>query len=372
MRIAVISPIFGVSTGGAASYYNLLCSFLERDSLVSAVNVFSEKDSENIAYCREKFSKVGFIGAFPKRASSANFGVKYFFLLLLQNVYYLKLFFSDIIKSSDIIVVHSSFLNLPNLLFLPLLFFRNKVVLDVRDTQLPRWLRFQVRAFDYIIGCSEGIAEHFQDNRRGVNYLKSKVPLDLAALREAGRGPKLSVSDSDGTRHVAVVGLVKAGKGVDRILEAFQSVSHGGFRLHVVGVIKEQALASRYLATESIRFYGGLSHDDTVALIAKSDLLVSGSSSEGMPRSLLEALCVGTPILPPECVLEYSGFSDSHRILNDDSAHCIMRKIEDAITTPRAENYDVAAHSHIEIFSRYLNFFDASIQKKKWVGDRHE
>ena len=372
MRISIFSPIFGVSTGGAASYYNLFCSFLDAESTVSEVYVFSENETANKDYCSHNFAKVRFIDSFPKRASSIKVGIRYVFLLCLQNINLLKLVCSKKLKDSDVIVVHSSFLNLPNLLIFPIFLHRSKIVLDVRDTQLPWWLKFQVGMIENVIGCSEGIGIHLNVGHQNFNYLKSKVPLNIGALRALGRGPKLSASGSRGVFHIAVVGLVKAGKGVQRILEAFEHLPKDRFCLHVAGVVKEQVLVTRYRSAENIHFHGGLPHADTISLIAKSDLLVSGSKSEGMPRSLLEAICVGTPILPPECVSEFRDFGDSQRILNHDSSSCIARKIEDAVTRGLAQNYDIAAHSHNAVFTNYLAFFKSSINKLKLTGDRNE
>jgi glycosyltransferase involved in cell wall biosynthesis len=372
MRISIFSPIFGVSTGGAASYYNLFCSFLDAESTVSEIYVFSENETENKDYCSHKFTKVRFVNSFPKRASSVKVGIRYIFLLFLQNLNFVKLLCSKKLKNSDVIVVHSSFLNLPNLLIFPILLHRKKVVLDVRDTQLPWWLKFQLGVIENVIGCSEGIGDHLNVDHQNFNYLKARVPLNLSALRRLGRGPKLSASGSHGVFHIAVVGLVKAGKGVQRILEAFECLPKDQFCLHVVGVVKEQVLVTRHRTAGNIHFHGGLPHEDTISLIAKSDLLVSGSKSEGMPRSLLEAICVGTPILPPECVSEFRDFGDSHRILNHDSPSCIARKIEDAVTRGLAQNYDISAHSHNVVFANYLAFFKSSINKLNLTGDRNE
>jgi glycosyltransferase involved in cell wall biosynthesis len=107
---------------------------------------------------------------------------------------------------------------------------------------------------------------------------------------------------------VVVVGNVTSGKGLEPWLRALEGVlvESDGLRVSVVGSLQlepEYAARCQRLVRESallksrVVFLGSLSQPETLALLARSQLLVSASRMESYGIALAEARAVGVPIL---------------------------------------------------------------------------
>jgi glycosyltransferase involved in cell wall biosynthesis len=80
-------------------------------------------------------------------------------------------------------------------------------------------------------------------------------------------------------------------------------------------VIGDGPLSSEVAALPRVDCRGKLSHADTLALLASSDILVLPTLAEGMPRAVLEASCCGVPSIAfgvgdvPNCLPAGTGYS---------------------------------------------------------------
>ena len=128
------------------------------------------------------------------------------------------------------------------------------------------------------------------------------------------------------------------------------------YELHLFGAIKDTAVVERFSRFDNIYFHGAIAHDNLLMLLREADLLVSASSSEGMPRSILEAMFLRIQVLVPECVTEFQVFNDDVRIFADDSGHEIARKIVLALSKRDVNpisSYDYTRHSVRKVMSIY-------------------
>lgn len=129
-----------------------------------------------------------------------------------------------------------------------------------------------------------------------IDVIPSGVSVDLAHRHRPAREP------SEMFRMVFVGRLVEE-KGILDLLDAFAAALPKIDAVHLEIVGKgplEEAIGARIASGEfgdAISLIGRLSHQDTLDLIAASDLLVLPSHGEGSPLAVTEALTLGTPVL---------------------------------------------------------------------------
>lgn len=102
---------------------------------------------------------------------------------------------------------------------------------------------------------------------------------------------------------ILCVARLSSEKGLPGLLEAFASVvkTHPDCTLTLVGDGPERVALERQARLlglgNKIHLAGRQSEDATLALIAKSDMLVVASFMEGLPIVLMEAMAAGTPVI---------------------------------------------------------------------------
>lgn len=96
------------------------------------------------------------------------------------------------------------------------------------------------------------------------------------------------------------LGRLEGEKGHANLLKALAEVNNGSFELHLIGngsqmnILKDQAEKLNL----NVIFYGALTDRDKIfSILESADLYVIPSLTEGMPRSLLEAMAIGLPCI---------------------------------------------------------------------------
>ena len=126
-----------------------------------------------------------------------------------------------------------------------------------------------------------------------MHVVRCGLPFDRIPLKSATAGKKT----------IICVGRLSPEKGQAGLLRAFAKVrsSHPELRLRLVGDGPErgnlEALARELGISGAVTFTGRLPEEETLAEIARSDLLVLPSFMEGLPIVLMEAMAVGVPVI---------------------------------------------------------------------------
>lgn len=132
--------------------------------------------------------------------------------------------------------------------------------------------------------------------RWGVPQERIEVIYNAVAIEEVGKVPE-AVAQLPRPL-VASVGRLVPWKHVDGIIDAVAKLPETS--LAIVGTGGAEAAlaahAARTLAGRSV-MTGSLSHPDTLATLAVTDVLVLNSSYEGLSHLLIEALALGVPIV---------------------------------------------------------------------------
>lgn len=106
-----------------------------------------------------------------------------------------------------------------------------------------------------------------------------------------------------GKKTIVCVGRLSPEKGQAGLFHAFAKVrpSHPELKLRLVGDGPErsalESLAKELGVSSAVTFAGRLPEEETLAEIARSDLLVLPSFMEGLPIVLMEAMAVGVPVI---------------------------------------------------------------------------
>ncbi len=163
------------------------------------------------------------------------------------------------------------------------------------------------RRADAIIAVSAGVAENLRVLRTGPDDRVAVVPNGVALERISGRAaepvnhPWLQ---GDGGRVLLAIGRLVPKKDYPTLLEALRLVRLGcPARLIILGEGPErgqlEAMASRLGVRDFVSMPGFCSNP--FAYLARADLYVLSSISEGMPSSLIEALACGCPVVSTDC-----------------------------------------------------------------------
>lgn len=152
------------------------------------------------------------------------------------------------------------------------------------------------RSLDLVLATSPWMAHDLATRHRGPIAVLPN-PVDVPRLRAAAAAPS---ADANGSGRTFVhVGRLIAAKGAADVIEAFAKGATADDRLVIVGDGPEHDVLKARVATlgltDRVRLVG--LDPEPSRLVARADVLVTGSYTEGMPNVVLEALAVGTPAL---------------------------------------------------------------------------
>lgn len=95
------------------------------------------------------------------------------------------------------------------------------------------------------------------------------------------------------------LGWVVPSKGIRELVQAWDRVSPKGWTLKVAGPSNPAFIQSLEVShrLQGIEFVGELDHDDAMLAMARCDVFVLPSHTEGFPNVVLEAMALGKPII---------------------------------------------------------------------------
>ena len=226
----------------------------------------------------------------------------------------------------------------------------------ISETDYPAGLMLgrKIAAADFVacvsyFGRAQGMRLVAPTHWKKMHVVRCGVPFD----RLPPRGP-----EGRNAKTLICVGRLSPEKGQAGLLRAFAELGkrHNDLTLRLVGDGPErqslEALSVELGLADRVTFLGRMAEADTLAEIARSDILVLPSFMEGLPIVLMEAMALGVPVVAsrvagiPELVEDESGgllFAPSNweelgacieRLLADESLHAALadhgkRKVAD-------------------------------------------
>lgn len=152
------------------------------------------------------------------------------------------------------------------------------------------------------IAVSDAVADSLAGYRGKVVTIRNGVSCDVAPDAAAVARAELGLSDA--TPLVIHVGNIRPGKGHDTLVDAAVVLAgrHDGVRVVSIGTEKfpgdldrVRARAADRGAAATITFLGR--RPDALAFTAAADVYVNPADHEGLPVAVLEAMCLGRPVV---------------------------------------------------------------------------
>jgi len=180
---------------------------------------------------------------------------------------------------------------------------RIPVVLHIRYGRVPQissahtleWLllTYVLRVTNCVVAITlktcETIRQHFPGLR--VEYIPN--PIDCTEFVQPER------DEGNPVRTVLFLGWVLPTKGVGELVQAWSELCPDGWQLLLTGPGSDefqQEILHKF-HPRNVFFTGELEHGQAMELMAKSDIFVLPSHTEGFPNVILEAMAFGKPIL---------------------------------------------------------------------------
>lgn len=209
-------------------------------------------------------------------------------------VSFLFAFGISIVRNVDLLHVHAGSYATPGIITSSILL-RKEVIYDCRDELFPpdivRWGNVKS-----IFSCSSSVDSHLAEAGIENSQIERVPVVNPKYIGEIQQG-----KSCDEVFRIAFIGRVLPEKGADILFEAFKDFNneYSDTTLVVVGddPLDIATRAEDGLASESIQFLGEIPHHDVLQELAKSDVLVLPSESEGLPRVIVEAFELGVPVV---------------------------------------------------------------------------
>ncbi|WP_345867280.1 glycosyltransferase family 4 protein [Shewanella algae] len=101
---------------------------------------------------------------------------------------------------------------------------------------------------------------------------------------------------------ITTVGAISYRKGIDIIIDEFESLSCDyKIELNIIGPVIDEGLKQRIdmlkIHNIDIICHGILKRDEVINILDRTDLYIQASRSEGLPRSVIEAMSRGVPVV---------------------------------------------------------------------------
>lgn len=245
-------------------------------------------------------------------------GIRQFVIAFPQLVY--RLF--SIARSENAFILRSG--NISNILWLGLILFRRPYLREYPGNVYEGVTglvgnHFSTRCLAHFLDAVASIQGRFSKANSFVSeyvrdlYSSQRPGFIFSSFRVGELGePKAYYSTRKDGFRVISVGRLEFEKGHSSLIEAVGEVP--GLQLTIVGDGRRRAVLESYDTKKSVDFLGAITdRAELFDLLRRSDLFVLPSLTEGMPRSLLEAMALGLPciasrvggipeILPERCL----------------------------------------------------------------------
>ena len=171
----------------------------------------------------------------------------------------------------------------------------------------------------------------------GVNTRIEVVPNGIDTERFTPDGPESELVESEGPV-VLFVGRLVEGKRPEIAIEAISRLSdHQDVELYVCGDGPLKSTLEDSAGPE-VTFLGAVPYDEMPAVYRSADLLVLSSRAEGVPRTVMEALSTGVPVVSSDLSQLRSAFGDEISYVSDQDISGFADEIRKELTNNREVN----------------------------------
>lgn len=355
-KVLIITPIFFGSGTGAATYYSLLAESLvscDFEPIIISEKTYSPQNHQNYQY----------FGIFPIRTGKNKNIFKDIFVYAIQNLAYLRIPLIVNKIQPDIIIIHTSFYNLPGIFpwMIKAISKSSKnrcLIADVRDVLFPISQGHHLQDFDTVIACSKNVLNLLHScniNQTKIHHIC--IPQEKLEIDSNYKEILLSDLSLVGKKFIFYSGMLKELKAVDLLLKAFVDFIHPqepNIVLVLAGYLKtNHPFILQHLHSDNVLYIGNRSRKDIIHLMASARVCVNLSPNESISRSSLEALALRRPVLLPPNIPEYQDCCSEFVVATKDPQEIAM-KILQLVHTGEVATYPVEQHLPEKVMHNYL------------------
>jgi glycosyltransferase involved in cell wall biosynthesis len=383
----IVTPVYKPAPGGGAIYTDILARALaaEGADVVVATEAFTgQPPREELATGR---GSVTIERIFPMRAGRAERDWRSYLAYAVQNLRLLGLprrmagAARRTGATSVTVLIHSSlFYNrgvMPWLLerFRQSLPRRARLVVDVRDPKVSEQLLPTLARADAVIGCSRAIADGLREKLPDtVDVVHLPIPFEPPEAPDRDEVERvLRAHDLEGIPYVFNPNGVNKQKRYPAMLELVRALRRvpGYERAALVTIGRARDWTSRDDAASAeglLRYLGVVPNSTALALAGGALATAILSRIEGMPRSGLETLAIGKPLLAPD-IPEFREFIPSS-IVRSDTPEDMASQVLQLAGAPPGERYPLERHEMSALVSSYRALeADAAAAANREVGE---
>lgn len=199
-------------------------------------------------------------------------------------------------------------------------------------------------SYDAIVAVSEQVKESFER----VSGIKNKLHViynafDITKIKSLSK-EQLPRIDAEGI-NICSVGKLNKVKGYDRLLKVIKRLREESFKfqLTIVGDGPQKKELLDYIEENHLVEYVSLVGFDynPYKYIARSDLFVCASYSEGFSSVVVESMVLGTPVITTDCagMKEILGNNNNYGIIVDNEEESLYLGLKDIITNREKLQY---------------------------------
>ena len=328
MRLLILTALYPPAVGGAATYFGSVVDRLARCDDVEAISVLTERmPGQSHTLDRGKMRLLRWL---PNRISAGQKALSIHAATYVLTQLWFVLRLPRLVRQQRIDLIHFHTRYRGRLFYAALRRSRVPVIADLRDKMTdPARL---VGVADRLLCCGEGVYRFaieggFPAERTALVPIpftppeapSSALVSDVRRRYGLGRGP-----------YLLFVGDITANKGVYDLLESYRRwrPRHPQVRLVFAGPNREgERFLSQVRQITGAIYLGRVPHRDALALMRGAEVVALPSRSEGLPRVILEAVALGTPVICPPGIPEFERHL-SRFVLPQVDPDSIMEKLD--------------------------------------------
>lgn len=308
----LICPVYAPHAGGGGQYFPLLVKELQQSSIIEKIVILTEANPRRARVSEEDNATIYRI--LPQRDTLSNKSKLYSVVSFLWTYLLLYTVVPYLIVRYRILILHyTRYLRHPMYLLTALSakLFGIRVVLDMRATVEDDTVLRNLFGCHFIISNSEAVYRQVVGAGidRGCHMLVENPMYFPTPYSEEELWRRIGgLSSAIRRPYLAFIGQLLERKSIAEVLDAFEAFSrdHPEYRLVIAGRnMMGPGIIKRIEEIKGVIFLGPVSHDQAVALIQGSEMVLQPSKIEGIPRVSLEALSLGKKVLLPPCVPEF-------------------------------------------------------------------
>lgn len=272
--------------------------------------------------------------------------------------------------NADVVVIHSWYFIHPSVIQHVIKKLKNqgvKLVADMRDVALKPEQFNRLIQFDALIGCGLRVIDHFrQDSRLARKLHHIPVPIEEVEITQARITETLKECDVAADRYIFSPSGVFDSKRFALVFDAWQLLLEEGERYDLVVAGRNRDWNERYgrkHVNGRLILTGALEKEAIHSLYAAAALSLNPSKFEGMPRTPVEAVGHGKPLLFPPATPEFSEFPEEF-VCNTDSPAELAQQMKNAIKPGTlGVEYDISRHAPQNVARATFEMFRNLIER---------